>query len=512
VALITAAVAAGCGTSTPASGSRTLHIAFSSDQGSLDPDIFYGSEGLQATTSCYEGLVRYADNSTTIEPWLAQSYSISPDGKTYTFHLRPHVSFVDGSPLTSSVLRFDIARRAAVNGGPAYMVTKVAAVDAPDPLTLVVHLSQPVEPFLNELASPYGLKAISENAVKAHATTNDRWAKSWLGDHCAGTGPYTLAHVTVNQSYTMKRYPAYWGRAPYYTTLQITQMPNFATQQLALSSGALDLMADGVTPNRFKQFEKDSSLHTAVLPSIDFAQLWIDSHKPPFTSASVRVAASEAINRQQILSEIFPGLGTVPQSLDYPATLPSQYGGAYTTPYDPAAARAVVSRLPASAREITVQYTTDEITNAQVAAIIAAQLSAVGFNATSQGIPFSVSLGLHTAPESKRPNMLYVAGNPDDADPSSGPTVVWSSGPQLGGYLSPYSSAADRVLTAGAAAPTRQAALKLYGQAMTMYARLHVFIPVANLDMWVVARKGLVGLASQRQGSNTLDIAALHAG
>src|SRR5256885_10322625 len=162
---VIAAIVTGCGgTSAP---THTLRIAFGFDQGTLDPDVFYGTEGLHVTTSCYEGLVRYVDNSTAIKPGLASRYSISRDGKTYTFHLRPHVTFVDGSPLTSSVVKFDIARRKAVDAGPAYMVANVVRVDTPDPLTLVMHLNQPVAPFLHYLASPYGLKAISEKAIEA---------------------------------------------------------------------------------------------------------------------------------------------------------------------------------------------------------------------------------------------------------------------------------------------------------------------------------------------------------
>jgi len=112
-----------------AGASHTLHTAFSFDQGSLDPDIFYDAEALSITLAVYQGLLQYANNSTpTLEPALAESWTESSDGLTYTFHIRPHVLFHDGTPMTSSSWKFDFQRRTGVNGGPAYMVAEVASM------------------------------------------------------------------------------------------------------------------------------------------------------------------------------------------------------------------------------------------------------------------------------------------------------------------------------------------------------------------------------------------------
>src|SRR6185437_13587223 len=145
--------------------------------------------------------------------------------------LRPHVLFHDGTPMTSSSWKFDFQRRTGVNGGPAYMVAEVASMSTPDPLTFVVHLKKPVSAFLNYMASPYGPKAISPAAIKAHKTAKEPWAQTWLANHEAGTGPYTLSSVVPGQSYVMTAYPKYWGPKPYYTTVDISQIPSFSTQE-----------------------------------------------------------------------------------------------------------------------------------------------------------------------------------------------------------------------------------------------------------------------------------------
>ena len=108
------------------------------DMGTVDPDIYYAGEGLQVTLSVYESLVTYAPvgadipltyqpPSKRIAPGLAESWEVSPDGLTYTFHLRSGVKFHDGTPMDAAAWQNCFARRAEVNGGPAYQVVPVAS-------------------------------------------------------------------------------------------------------------------------------------------------------------------------------------------------------------------------------------------------------------------------------------------------------------------------------------------------------------------------------------------------
>ena len=136
-----------------------VNLAFTADMGVPDPDIFYSVEGNVVITSVYEGLVQYANNSPTIVPALATSWTISPNGLTYTFRLRPHVMFHDGAgPMTSADVEASFKRRAALGATspPGYMVADIASYGTPSPLVFVVHLKTPLAPFMDELAAPYG--------------------------------------------------------------------------------------------------------------------------------------------------------------------------------------------------------------------------------------------------------------------------------------------------------------------------------------------------------------------
>ena len=139
-----------------------------------DPDIFYELEGNAVVTSVYEGLVRYKPDSNQFEGALATSWTVSPDGKTYTFTLRPNVKFHDGTAMDSAAVKASFERRTAVNSSPAYMLAAVASYGTPNPTTFIVNLKNPVSPFLDYLASPYGPKVDSPSILTAHAGNDQR--------------------------------------------------------------------------------------------------------------------------------------------------------------------------------------------------------------------------------------------------------------------------------------------------------------------------------------------------
>src|SRR3954467_9349630 len=99
------------GAATATAGGGTLHLAYLGDMSVPDPDVFYDIEGNTVILSTYEGLVKYAPDSTKIVPGLATSWDISPDKLTSTFHLRQGVTFHDGTPFDSSAVKTAFQRR-----------------------------------------------------------------------------------------------------------------------------------------------------------------------------------------------------------------------------------------------------------------------------------------------------------------------------------------------------------------------------------------------------------------
>ena len=174
--VILAAAPTWVATSSPAGASfptsHTLNLSFLQDPGQPpDPDVYYAGEGLLLTRNTYQGLLQYKADTPkrVLEPDLATSWTVSKDGLTYTFQLRHGVTFHDGTPFTSAAIAPDFARRTAVNGGPAYMVSDVTSVQTPNQYEAVLTLKTPNTAFLDYLASPYGPAMLSPTALAANA-------------------------------------------------------------------------------------------------------------------------------------------------------------------------------------------------------------------------------------------------------------------------------------------------------------------------------------------------------
>jgi peptide/nickel transport system substrate-binding protein len=491
--------------SAPVTADDTLTVPMSFNPGSLDPDVFYGNEGLLITTSCYDGLLRYKNNTTEIEPALAESYDVSSDGKTWTFHLVPNVKFADGTPFNAEAARFSIERRRDVDAGPAYMVAPIVKTEAPDDNTLVVQLKTPIDPFESWLASPYGLKMVNPTLVKEHEQ-GDPQAQDWLADHCAGTGPYDMTEAQPGQRYELAANKNYWGDQPDFQNVELPVIPSFSTQALQLRQGELDMMTHGLNKADVESFESDDNFTVERLPGISAINLWINPNKPNLQDTNVRRAIGLALDRQKLVDEVYGDDADVYNDVFAPGTLPADH--AYDISYDPDEARAILENVPEDMRTITLQFTSDDATNQQIAGLIAQQLNDVGFQVNQRGLPETEVFNFTEAPEDRRPDMIVLPQNPDDASPSSFPQLQWVND---GAFFPPFDPNADKVFYKAVQSNDENQAMDLYGQAADMYRKLDVFVPIANTKAVIVARKGISNIGVERQGLWTVDLADLKA-
>ena len=306
--------------STSVAASHTLHLAFGADMQVPDPDIFYEIEGNAVVTSVYEGLVKYANNSTKIVPALATSWTELKDGLTYTFDLRHGVRFHDGSTFTAADAVFSFERRKGVNSAPAYMVANVTSMSTPNPYTFVVHLNKPVSAFLDYMASPYGPKMVSEKTVKAHETGGSPgdWAQGWLKTHDAGTGPYEISEFVPGSHYVLKASPYYWGTKPYYTTIDINIVPDISTQQVELQDGQLSLILHGLPVNAVENFSHESGFTVQEFPAQLKTMLYVNPTLGVFQSSAVRQALRSAIDKAAIVASVYGNLLATVSTQAYP--------------------------------------------------------------------------------------------------------------------------------------------------------------------------------------------------
>lgn len=477
--------ACGGGSSTP-SASQTLRTAFSADPSPLDPDTYYEAEGLAVTTSTYQRLLRYAPNSTQLEGELATKWEASADGRTYTFTLKHGVRFSDGTSFDAAAAKASLERRIALKGGPSYMLAEVASISTPAPDRLVVRLKKPQAPFLSLMASPYGPLMSSPTAVRRHTVHGDH-AHAWLSSHTAGTGPYQLAEVQRSVRYVLKSNPHYQGPHPYFTTIQISVVPSFATQRLELQGGQLDLVLHGLSTQDVLALSKDPNMTVEEFPALFKAEILVNPASAALGSAKARAALRASLNNQQLTSEIF-GPRAVPSKDVLPAgMLPA--GAAPDSPrYDPAALKTGLGG--AKGKRVVIGWYSDGAMQ-RLADLLQVRLQQAGLNAVTREYKPSLLFALPTKP-SQRPDLMATVWNPDSVDPNTFPSVYWGKTAPVN-LMGCSSSAGDALTAQSTEAVSPALSRRLAIKAADAYRASNCFLNVSDVRDTIVARKGITG-------------------
>jgi peptide/nickel transport system substrate-binding protein len=472
VALV-ATLVAGCGgAATKSSDASALRVAFLTDMSVPDPDVFYDTEGNSLILSVYEGLLKYAPDSTKIVPSLATSYKVSPDGLTYTFALRRGVTFHDGSPLTAAAVKASLQRRRDVAGAPAYMLDKVKRISTPDDHTVVVHLSRRVGPFLNYLASSWGPKIIGPKAIKENAGKD--FGQKYLQAHGDGTGPYRLTGFARGRAYTLTRNATYWGAKPAFATVLIKIEPSISAQRVQLAGGDLDAIMHAFPVSELKTL--GDGIKIMQKPSLLRSLLYVNTNRAPFSNPTAREAVARALDVPSIVKEVYAGTAQPATGPYQPQILTNQPGAQES--YDPAQAKALVARA-GGPRDISLGFSADEPVNRRTGELVQFGLEQAGFRVTLKPVPVAQLYDYINHPKNG-PDLLIGTYAPDAAHPDAWSRIVWRTGGGLNllGYSDPKVDALiDRAGTEQGAA-----ADDLYRQVGRRIEASNAFISLANVD------------------------------
>ena len=422
--VIAAAMAfAGCGSTEKKAGasgaSDVLRIPYLADMSVPDPDVFYDIEGNSVILSQYEGLLRYAPGSTKIVGSLADSWTVSPDRLTYTFKLHPGVNFHSGAAMTSERVKASFQRRLDVDAAPAYMLKQVKSMQTPDPLTFVVRLKSPVNPFAAYMASSWGPKVIGPAAIETNAGKD--FGQKWLQTHGDGTGPYELTGFDRGRQYTLTRNTDYWGKQAHFKTVLIKITPDIGTQRLELVNGDLDAILKSFPaselaslPSSLTVLKKDSNLRLL---------LYVNTNKAPFDDPDVRAGLRASIDIDQLVDQAYAGTAT-PSVGAYPEALLADQP---VLPYEVDDAKASAAAGKASTKKITLAYTADESgVQRRVGELLQARLKSAGYDVTLREVQLPDTYGyvkhLKTAPD-----LMLQTNTPDAADPDTWARIVFYS-------------------------------------------------------------------------------------
>jgi peptide/nickel transport system substrate-binding protein len=289
----------------------TLVIVTGGEPSTLDPAIAFDAESALYTRATYESLAVFQGDTTKVGPNLATDYSISPDGLSYTLHLRHNVLFSDGTPFNSAAVKFSIQRVEKLNQGAAYIYTASSVtIDTPDDYTVVFHLTAPFAPFLSGLAAMWASLMVSPAAVAQHDLGNGDMGQKWLYDHMVGTGPYILQAWTHGQGATFVRNPHYWKgwSGNHFNKIIIKIVKEPVTQSLLLQGSDADI-AMGLGNDQLNQLQSKTPAGVRVLehPSYNEFYIGLNCQHGPTANPKVRQALSYAFDYSQVVNGIFSG-------------------------------------------------------------------------------------------------------------------------------------------------------------------------------------------------------------
>jgi peptide/nickel transport system substrate-binding protein len=216
----------------------------------LDPAEVFEFSGAEYAANVYDRLVTYpVDDVSNLQGHVAESWEIADDGKTYTFKIRPGITFQSGNPLTAEDAAFSLQRVIKLNQTPSFILTQFGftpenvdeRIKVIDDETFQVELDKPYAPtfFLYCLTATVG-SVVDKQLVMEHDKDGDM-GHEWLRTASAGSGPFKLRSWKPNESLIVEANHDYWGGAPAVERVISRHIPESSTQLLLLQKGDIDI-------------------------------------------------------------------------------------------------------------------------------------------------------------------------------------------------------------------------------------------------------------------------------
>jgi len=276
-----------------------LRVAEPVDAIGLDPHIETVYASQMIIEHIYSGLVRY-DDKLNVVPDLAESWEISDDSLTYTFHLRKGIKFHNDQELTSEDVKFSIERIVDPKTGSirSYYFSPIASIETPDKWTVKFHFDKPFAPFLAYLADPW-TAIVSKKVVEENGN---------LQKVAIGTGPFKLKERVVGDHTLLEKNPDYYDKSlPYLDGLRFQIIPEANSRAAAMRTKQIEytsIMGD------MQIMENVKDVELVKMPSLTWGWIWFNCERPPFDNPEVRLAIAYAIDRQELVDTALLEYGT----------------------------------------------------------------------------------------------------------------------------------------------------------------------------------------------------------
>jgi peptide/nickel transport system substrate-binding protein len=319
----------------------TLVIDLGSEPENLDVhQVLAGTTGL-LDAQIYESLLRVKPGTLEVEPWLADSYEGSEDGLTWTFHIRPGVTFHDGTPLDAEAVKFNYDRQfdeaneyyALGQWSAQTYFDFIESVTVIDPETVQFVLSSTFNKFEYRMA---GFALVSPTGVQTH--------REAFPENPVGTGPYRFERWDKGEQVVLVANETYWGTPPTLGQVVFKAITEAGSRTAALISGEVQIAVE-ISPEAMEQLQGDDAFEIVTGPTGALWFLAMNVENPHFTDVRVRQALNHAVDKETIVSAVVSDTAQIahgPLSPAYTEYNPAVEG---MYPYDPDKARALLTEV-----------------------------------------------------------------------------------------------------------------------------------------------------------------------
>lgn len=483
----------------------TLTLDLASQFPHLDPAKAYDTTSDEAVEQFYNTLVTYQGTTNNIVPDLA-TYSVSNDGKVYTFHIKS-AKFWNGDPVTAQSFITEFERvlnnnmqsggqgfiDPLIQGSAAYVAgkaTSVSGLKALDANTLQITLTHPSATFLYVLAMPF-FSAVDPSYIAAHP-------ESYIDTHPMGTGPFELASYTPGKDYVLTKNPNYFVKGIPYLNKIVFNINNSPSAVLFHfeqgQTGLISWNQTGIPSEDYLPLSNNPKYSGDIVKQTEVATNYfgLNCKYGPTANVNVRRALEYAVNKQVIV-RILDGLAVpanqiIPPSMPagYEQTLPAQ--DQYT--YDPALAKKLLAQAGYPHGFSTTIYTDNTSpTDLKIAEAIQQMFAQVGVRAQINQTSWNTFL---TNNETGKQDMFTLAWLEDFPDPSDFLNTLFNTNQIPVNNSTNYSnSQVDALLNKGASMPAGTARDNVYKQAQNIILSQAPWIPLvypvyaAAVQPWV---------------------------
>ena len=302
--------AAAFGLPQPAAASESRFVfANESDYDTVDPHAAFDVGRVAVRLNVYDGLMRWQKNPPVLEPWAADSYTISPDGLQYRFQLRRGIAFHDGREMTAHDVVYSFDRILAVGKGAASLFKSMidpGAARATDDYTIEFTLKRPSAIFLAIVPE---IHIVNAALVKKNETGGD-WGQGWLSKNSAGSGAYAIREFDPAVGFVAARFAGHfkgWG-ARWIDLIEFRGVKDTNTRVLGLLRGDFQGIGGYLQTDQLKRIKTSGNAQVLEAESMRVMMAQFNMTRAPTNDLHVRRAINYAFDYDGFDNDILGGL------------------------------------------------------------------------------------------------------------------------------------------------------------------------------------------------------------